>query len=121
MRQWGGTIGDCTQASEPWITFRPGERYLLFLTKLTMAGAPEGYLILGGLQGAWLIDPDGTVHVNAPQAQQLDGKPLSESVAAIRAALEAGPPNDSIGGSGIVPLDKAPLAQPGATPASGPP
>jgi hypothetical protein len=115
VRQWGGTIGDCTQEGQPTIIFWPGDRYLLFLIKPTAEDAPAGHLTVGGLQSAWPIDPDGTVHVTVPHYRQFNGKPLSEVVEAIRAALEAGPPVGSSIGSEIVPLDRAPLALPDAS------
>src|SRR5579884_3417341 len=64
VRQWGGTIGSCTQTNMLEPSLAVGERVLLFLRRSNPQGSSVTYSLDGGAQGKWLINPNGSVTTN---------------------------------------------------------
>lgn len=112
VRRLGGTLDGCTQQNPGEPPFAVGDQRLLFLHEFTVPNAPTpAYSVIGGPQGFWGLNADGTVTTSMPQYQQFNRSPLARIAGEVRTALLAQPPTTAPRDL-VVPLDRAPV--PGA-------
>lgn len=111
VRQWGGTIGTCTQTKQT-NTFEQGlavgERVLLFLRASNPPGTSLTYSVNGGDQGRWTIEPDGTVSSSVGHLERYNRQSLATIVAQVLSSLASGPPATPWVREHLVPLESAP-------------
>ena len=109
VRRLGGKLDGCTQQNpdEPILTI--GGQHLLFLHEFTVPNAPmPAYSAIGGPQGYWRLNADGTVATSIPHYQQFNRVPLAQIAEEVRGALLGQPPKATPRDL-LVPLDRAPL------------
>jgi hypothetical protein len=110
VRRLGGTLDGCTQQNPDEPPLVVGERRLLFLHEFTVPNSSvSAYSAIGGPQGHWGLNADGTVTTPMPQYQAYDRVPLTRLAGEIQPALLGTPPT-TVPQNLIVPLDQAPLA-----------
>ena len=128
IRRMGGAIDGCAQSfDEPRLAV--GDRAMFFLREkaTTWQGTPLAgpvYEMLGGGQGRWNVNPDGSLSTDALHLlpPEVTAMPLSDVVAAIQTALAGTPPTEPEARFFLVPIDAAPIpsALPNSSPAATP-
>jgi hypothetical protein len=107
VRLSGGTIGPYTQSYDPQPELAVGDQVLLFLREAQPSTLlPPAYDIVGGPQGRWSVEPDGTVRTGWNQYPQQDGMPVEQVAEEIWKGLQGEPPQ---GAFAPVPLEEAPI------------
>jgi hypothetical protein len=109
VRYQGGKLDGCTQQNADVPPLVVGDRLLFFLREFAIPSAqPPAYSAIGGPQGYWGLNADGTVATSIPHYQQFNRMPLTQVVEEVRAALLGTPPK-TVPQNLLVPLDRAPL------------
>jgi len=109
VRRLGGKLDGCTQQNPDEPPLAVGDQHLLFLHEFSLSNAPTpAYSAIGGPQGYWDLNADGTVATPIPHYQQYKRMPLAQVAEEVRSALLAQPPK-TVPGDLLVPLDRAPV------------
>lgn len=113
VRQFGGTIGECTQSYEDDPAFAIGERVLLLLIAEPdgQAGVARLYPAFGK-QGVWAVNTAGMAISGAPH-MQTEPQPLTDVLAEIVAALQGTPPSGRLADQYLTTLEEAPIVYDG--------
>jgi hypothetical protein len=106
VRQLGGARDGCVTRNESEPPLVPGVRRLLFLGLPQGASAELSYAMMGGPQGQWRVEGDGTVRTEAAHLRGYDGRPLAQVGAEVLAALADR--QLALPGPDLVPLEEAP-------------
>lgn len=110
VRQVGGTVDGCSLTNMDAVDLPIGGRFLLFLRiDPEVAAQVPTYRIIADYQGAWPLDPNGTVTTRAPHHQRYNGVPLAQLAGQMRTILAGPPPRTAFLERYLVPLDQAPL------------
>ena len=116
VRRAGGTLDGCTQQNPDEPPLAIGDQRLLFLHEFTVPNTPTpAYSVIGGPQGHWRLNADGTVIPPMPEYGPPTGLPLPQVADQIRAAL-AGSPPAAAPRDWLVPPDRAPVHPPAGPP-----
>lgn len=110
VRHLGGMLDGCTQRDGTEPDLAVGDRRLLFLHDLRLSNAPAPtYAVIGGPQGYWGLNADGTITTTIANYRQFNGLPLNQLAGQIRVAL-TGPPPAATPRDLLVPLEQSPLS-----------